>query len=44
MPSPMKQTSTVRRHKLRKRGRHRKNKLANEGSTLSREELFQVAK
>ena len=42
MPSSRKQSSNVRAHKLKARGRDRKNKLANEGTTLSREELFKI--
>ncbi len=42
MPSPMKQTETVRKRKARRGGRARKNKLENEGSTLSKVELFQL--
>ena len=36
MPSPMKQSNTVRQRKLKRRGRWRKNRLENEGTTLSR--------
>lgn len=42
MPSPAKQTNTVRERKLRRRGQWRKNRLENEGTTLSRSELFKV--
>jgi hypothetical protein len=42
MPSPMKQTENVRERKLRRRGRWRKNRLENEGTTKSRAELFKV--
>ena len=42
MPSPAKQTNTVRARKRKSRGRARKNALENHGSTLSREELFKV--
>lgn len=42
MPSPAKQTETVRERKLKRRGQWRKNRVANEGTTKSREELFKV--
>ena len=42
MPSPMKQSETVRQHKARKRGRWRKNRLENHGTTLTSAKLFQV--
>jgi hypothetical protein len=42
MPSPAKQTNTVRERKLRRRGKARKNALENAGTTRSREELFKV--
>jgi hypothetical protein len=42
MPSPAKQTNTVRERKLRRRGKDRKNALNNTGTTLPREELFKV--
>ena len=42
MPSAAKQTEIVRERKLRRRGSARKNKIALEGTTLSREELFKA--
>jgi hypothetical protein len=42
MPSPMKQSNTVRQRKLKSRGRWRKNRLENKGTTLTRAELFKV--
>jgi len=42
MPSPAKQTNTVRERKLRRRGKARKNALNNVGTTLSRGDLFKV--
>jgi hypothetical protein len=42
MPSPAKQTNTVRERKLRRRGKDRKNALNNTGTTLGREDLFKV--
>lgn len=42
MSSAAKQTNTVRERKLRTRGRWRKSRLENQGSTLSRAELFKV--
>jgi hypothetical protein len=42
MPSPMKQSNTVRHRKLKRRGAWRKNRLENHGTTLSRAELFKV--
>lgn len=40
MVSPTAQTSVIRANKQKKFGRKRKNKLANQGSTLSQKELF----
>ena len=42
MPSPMKQSETVRHRKLKSRGRWRKNRLENHGTTKSATELFKV--
>jgi hypothetical protein len=42
MPSPAKQTNTVRDRKARRRGKDRKNALNNAGTTLPREDLFKV--
>jgi hypothetical protein len=42
MPSPAKQTNTVRERKLRRRGKARKNALNNGGTTQPREDLFKV--
>ena len=42
MPSPAKQTNTVRERKLRRRGKDRKNALNNVGTTQTRESLFKV--
>lgn len=42
MSSAAKQTNTVRERKLRRRGKWAKNRRANQGSTLSREDLFKV--
>jgi hypothetical protein len=42
MPSPAKQTNTVRERKLRRRGKDRKNALNNAGTTVGRDELFKV--
>jgi len=44
MVSPTKQTWRIRDNKKLKQGRKRKNALANQGSTKSREELFKVVK
>lgn len=44
MASPMKQNETIRRRKLKRRGRWRKNRLENEGTTWSTAELFKVKK
>lgn len=43
MVSPTAQTTRVRTNKQKKMGRKRKNKLANQGSTRSQEELFGTA-
>jgi hypothetical protein len=42
MASAMKQNETIRHRKLKRRGRARKNRLENEGTTLTRAELFKV--
>lgn len=42
MASAMKQNETIRHRKLRRRGKERKNRLENQGTTLSRAELFKV--
>ena len=42
MASAMKQNETIRQRKLKRRGKWRKNRLENEGTTLSRAELFAV--
>ncbi len=44
MASPCKQTEIIRNRKAKRGGRWRKNRLANHGSTKSREELFKVVK
>ena len=42
MPSPMKQTYTVRHRKAKKRGAWRKNRLENHGTTDSAADLFKL--
>jgi hypothetical protein len=42
MVSPTKHTWRVRDNKKKNQGRKRKNKLANTGSTPSKEEMFRV--
>jgi hypothetical protein len=42
MASSMKHSETVRKHKLKARGRWRKNRLENRGTTKSASELFKV--
>jgi hypothetical protein len=42
MASAMKQNQTIRERKLKRRGKWRKNRLENEGTTWSRAELFKV--
>ena len=42
MASPMKQNETIRARKLKRRGKWRKNRLENEGTTWSAQELFKV--
>jgi hypothetical protein len=44
MVSNTNQTESIRQRKERKRGRKRKNALANHGTTKPREELFKVVK
>ena len=42
MASSMKQSETVRHRKLKRRGRDRKNRIENHGSTKTAAELFKV--
>ncbi len=42
MASAMKQSETIRQRKLKRRGKWRKNRLENQGTTFSRAELFKV--
>lgn len=42
MASAMKQNETIRQRKLKRRGKWRKNRLENEGTTWSKVELFKV--
>lgn len=42
MASAMKQNQTIRERKLRRRGKERKNRLENAGTTVTRAELFKV--
>jgi hypothetical protein len=44
MASASKRTETIRKRKLRTRGKDRKNKLSAQGTTPTREELFKLQK